>query len=245
MIALLTDFGNAGPYVGEMLAVLGREAPACPAINLMCDLPAWQPRAAAYLVAPLILGQPPGPVFVAVVDPGVGTASRRPVWLEAEGRVVVGPENGLLDVIARSARGARMHEILWRPEAMSDSFHGRDLFAPVAARLARGESVPSRPLRRRFAWSRRWPRDLDEVIYVDGFGNCITGRRACSVPDFGVLHLPGRIVGYSRTFGQVTPGAPFWYRNSMGLVEVACNQASASRALGLCVGSPVSFPCAP
>lgn len=239
LIGLLTDFGATGPYVGEMLAVLARDAPGHTALSIMCDLPRWQPRAAAYLIAPLVLGQPEGTVFVTVVDPGVGTPSRRPVWLEADGRILVGPDNGLLDVVARGARQVRMREIHWRASALSASFHGRDLFAPVAARLAQGLEVASQPLRRRFSWSSRWPSDLDQVIYVDGFGNCITGRRASAMPHHGTVVVGGqRLVG-ARTFGDVEAGEPFWYANSMGLVEIACNQANASECLELAIGSPL------
>lgn len=241
MIGLLTDFGGEGPYVGEMLAVLAREAPAIPAVSLMWDLPRFRPHLAAYLVAALAAQQPERSVLVAVVDPGVGTAARRPVWLEADGRVLVGPDNGLLDVAARRAGGARMHEILWRPRRLSASFHGRDLFAPAAARLATGQRLRGRALRRRFEWSRRWPQDLDRVVYVDGFGNCVTGRRAGAVPRRAQLVAGGRSLARARTFAAVPRGAAFWYQNSMGLVEIACNQDRACDRLGLEPGSAVAF----
>lgn len=223
--------------MGEMLAVLAHEAPEHTALSVMCDLPRWQPRAAAYLIAPLVLRQPPDTIFVAVVDPGVGTPSRRPVWLEADGRILVGPDNGLLDVVARQAREARMREIQWRPSFLSASFHGRDLFAPVAARLAVGGEVASRTMRRRFVWSSRWAPDLAQVIYVDGFGNCITGLRASVLSHRARLEVGGWKLGRARTFGDVGAGELFWYANSLGLVEIACNQASASERLGLTVGS--------
>ncbi len=240
VIALLTDFSERGPYVGEMLSVLAREAPGVPSFSLMCDLPAFDPAAAAYLLAPLVLRQPEGSVFVAVVDPGVGTPARRPVWLEADGRTVVGPDNGLLEVLARRARDARLHEILWRPRRLSASFHGRDLFAPVAARLALARPVRARALRRRFAWSRRWPPDRDRVIYVDGYGNCMTGRRAATVERAAAVRLGASAVRHARTFGEVPPGEALWYENSLGLLEVACNRESAAVRLGATVGTLIT-----
>lgn len=241
MIAMLTDFGSGGPYVGEMLAVLAREAPSHSAINLMSDLPRWCPREAAYLIAPLVTRQPPGTIFVAVVDPGVGTESRRAVWLQVDEHVLVGPDNGLLDVVARQANNARMHEILWRPRSLSASFHGRDLFAPTAAKLANGQSPRSRPLRRRFQWSRQWPEDLDRIIYIDDFGNCMTGRRASSLDRRRFLKLGDTRIPYARTFGDVPLKSLFWYENSLGLVEVSANQASASRILSMDVGDAVGM----
>jgi S-adenosylmethionine hydrolase len=239
MILLLTDFTLRGPYVGEMLAVLAREAPGLPSLSLMSDLPPWSPRAAAYLVDALRARQPAGSVLVVVVDPGVGTRSRRPVWLEAQGQILVGPDNGLFEVVLRRAPPVRMHEILWRPRRLSASFHGRDLFAPVAARLATGVAVAGRRIRRRGRWSGGWPEDLDEVIYVDGFGNCMTGRRACTMPRDARISVDGRPLAHARTFGAVAPGEAFWYENSLGLVELSVNQGRADAVLGLAVGTAV------
>jgi len=242
VILLLTDFTRRGPYVGEMHAVLARAAPRAVVIDLIADLPAWSPRAGAYLLDALRARQPPGCVFVAVVDPGVGTGQRRPVWIEAGGQWLVGPDNGLFDVVLRRVPGARAHEIAWRPRRLSASFHGRDLFAPVAARLANGERVAGRALRRRTRWSRAWPEDLDEVIYADGFGNCMTGRRAASLRAADRVQAGGRMLRRARTFASVRRGEPFWYANSLGLVEIAVNQGRADESLGLSVGSPVTVP---
>ena len=240
MILLLTDFTGHGPYVGEMRAVLARDAPGVPVVDLMSDLPLFAPRTGAYLVDALRARQPAGTVFVAVVDPGVGTRARRPIWVDAAGHRLVGPDNGLLDVVLRRVPGARAHEILWRPRRLSASFHGRDLFAPVAARLATGRGVAGRALRPRRRWSRAWPEDLDEVVYVDGFGNCMTGRRAASLRARDRVQAGGRVLRHARTFGAVGRGDAFWYRNSVGLVEIAVNQGRADDALGLAVGSRVS-----
>ena len=145
MIVLFTDFGAAGPYVGQMRAVLAREASDVPVIELFADAPMCNPRASAYLLAAYCHEFAAGSVFIAVVDPGVGSA-RAAVALKADSNWYVAPDNGLLAMVARRATVARWWHITWRPEILSASFHGRDLFAPVAARLAMGEGPPGEPL---------------------------------------------------------------------------------------------------
>lgn len=149
MILVFTDFGHAGPYMGEMRAALLRRAPAVPVVDLMADAPAFRPDLAAYLLAALWPTALPGDVLLAVVDPGVGTA-RRPLAVEVDGRWLVGPDNGLFEPILRRAGRWQGHAIAWRPERLSTSFHGRDLFAPVAAGLATGGRpalTPAEPTR--------------------------------------------------------------------------------------------------
>ena len=132
MIVLCTDFGLEGPYTGQVKAVLARAAPAVPVIDLFADLPPFRPQAAAYLLAAYGLVLVAGDVIVAVVDPGVGGA-RAALALEADGRWYVGPDNGIFELVLRRAHAARSWRIDWRPTALSATFHGRDLFAPVAA----------------------------------------------------------------------------------------------------------------
>jgi len=245
MIALFTDFGPTGPYTGQMKAVLYREAPGVPVVDLMCDAPAFNPRASAYLLAALSRQFPPATVLLCVVDPGVGSASRAPVVVEADGVRFVGPGNGLFEAIAAAAPDARGWEITWRPGRLSSTFHGRDLFAPVAAMLARGEPVPGRPLAEDAPAFRggeaAWPPDLPEIIYVDHYGNAMTGLRAGAVPPGASFVVRGREIGPGRTFSDAPQGAPMWYVNSIDLVEIAVNRGSAAQALGLQVGDPVEL----
>jgi S-adenosylmethionine hydrolase len=174
MIALFTDFGLHGPYTGQMKAVLNQMAPGLPVIDLFADAPAGNPRASAYLLAAYAVWFPVGTVFLCVVDPGVG--GRRPaVIVEADARWYVGPGNGLFELIARRAETVRQWEITWTPERLSASFHGRDLFAPVAAMLARGERPPGRPQIDSSDRRPDWPDDLSEIVYIDHFGNAMTG----------------------------------------------------------------------
>ncbi|MBX6322432.1 MAG: SAM-dependent chlorinase/fluorinase, partial [Rhodospirillaceae bacterium] len=139
MIVLFTDFGLHGPYTGQVKAVLHGMAPGMPQIDLFADAPAGDPRASAYLLAAYATWFPAGTVFLCVVDPGVG-GPRPAVIVEADGRWYVGPGNGLFEMVVRRAAIARRWDIAWRPERLSRSFHGRDLFAPVAAMLARGDA---------------------------------------------------------------------------------------------------------
>ncbi len=238
LIVLVTDFGLEGPYTGQMKAVLRRAAPESDIIDLFADAPAGNPKAAAYLLAAYALWFPPGTIFLCVVDPGVGGA-RMPLMIEADGRWYVGPDNGLFELVLRRATESRMLAIDWRPETLSASFHGRDLFAPAAARLAQGEIPPSHP----HAPIRHagWPDDLAEIVYIDHYGNALTGLRASAVPPEAVLSTDSHRVAPAATFSAVPPGAPFWYENSNGLVEIAVNLGRADAALQLRIGSPVAL----
>jgi S-adenosyl-L-methionine hydrolase (adenosine-forming) len=238
VILLFTDFGLEGPYLGEMTAALRRAAPEVPVVNLMADAPPFRPDLAAYLLAAVAeRSLAPGDVLLGVVDPGVG-GSREPLALRLDGRWAVGPDNGLFELMLRRCERAETFHVAWLPALLSASFHGRDLFAPVAARLARGERhdlAPAPPTR--FAG---WPDDLPAVLYIDRFGNALTGLRAATVPPSAVLRAGDRAIAHARTFCEVEPGQPFWYANSAGLVEVAVNAGSAATLLGLELGTPVT-----
>jgi S-adenosylmethionine hydrolase len=152
----------------------------------------------------------------------------------------VGPGNGLFDLVQRRAGTTRSFDIEWKPERLSASFHGRDLFAPVAAILARGEPPPGRP---HDGADRRpdWPDDLCEIVYVDHFGNAMTGLRAAMLPPNARLTVAGRVLERARTFSDLPRVAAFWYENSNGLAEIAVNQGRADRELSLTIGSPVEI----
>ncbi len=223
-----------------MHTVLAEAAPGTAVIDLMHDAPDRDPRAAAYLLAALAGFMPEGCVCVAVVDPGVGT-DRAAAVIEADGRFFVGPENGLFEILRRRASRQRSHRIDWRPPLLSASFHGRDLFAPVAAMLARGDrsvlaELPADPQRP----AATWPDDLAEVVFVDGYGNAMTGLRGDAITEESALAVAGRNLRHARTFDEVPAATAFWYVNSIGLVEIAVNRGSAAAVLGLRPGSPVT-----
>jgi hypothetical protein len=240
MIVTFTDFGVTGPYLGELRIALERHAPGVPVVDLMSDAPRFDPRASAYLLAALARRLPADCVVVAVVDPGVG-GGRQALVLRADERWYVGPDNGLLRIVAAQAGDGAWWRILWRPAQLSASFHGRDLFAPVAARLIGGEALSERCAQRISEPDHKWPPDLAEIVYLDGFGNAVSGLRAQWLDEAAVMRVAGVEIGHAATFSAVPVGRPFWYRNSMDLIEVAVNQGSAASALGLDVGSPLSL----
>ena len=239
MIALFTDFGVAGPYLGQVKAVLYRDAPAVPVVDLFADAPAQMPKPAAYLLAAYGDWFPPGTVLLAVVDPGVGSA-RAGVVVAADGRFYVGPDNGLFEPVLRRAGRVRDWRIAWRPASLSASFHGRDLFAPVAAQLASGGAAAGVLGPGAISRYPDWPDDLPEIVYVDGFGNAMTGIRAHTLPQGARLCAGGQAVPHARTFADVPAGTAFWYENANGLAEIAVNRGRADAALELAIGSPVS-----
>jgi hypothetical protein len=240
MIVLFTDFGLSGPYTGQAQAVLQREAPGVPVVSLFADAPAGQPKPSAYLLAAYAAWFPAGTVLLCVVDPGVGS-ERRAVIAEAGGRFYVGPDNGLFELVLRRAAPSRLWQIAKSPPALSASFHGRDLFAPVAARLARGDPVES--LGRPIAVEPRadWPDDLAEIVYIDHYGNAMTGLRGDSIEPKAKLRVGRRVVAPAETFSAVPIGRAFWYVNSNGLAEIAINRGRADAGLGLQIGSPVNI----
>jgi S-adenosyl-L-methionine hydrolase (adenosine-forming) len=240
MIILFTDFGLAGPYTGQVKAVLFRDAPGVPVIDLFADAPIQNPKAAAYLLAAYVDEFPEGAVFLCVVDPGVGS-DRVPGILQVDGRWFVGPDNGLFEPIARRGRTVRWWEITWRPDHLSASFHGRDLFAPVAAGIARGvlPACSERPVDD----MRRpdWPDELNEIVYIDGFGNSMTGIRASTIPPEVRIAIGDHPLAHAATFTDVQPGQAFWYENANGLVEIAINRGRADQILDLHVGDRVDI----
>lgn len=238
MIVLFTDFGLAGPYTGQVKAALAREAPGVPVIDLFADAPVFDPQLSAYLLAAYVREFPAGTVFLCVVDPGVGT-DRRPLLVKADGRIFIGPDNGLFDAVCRHAIDVSAMVIDWRPARLSASFHGRDLFAPVAARAAFGRMPAATPVPAAEIARPDWPEDLARVVYVDVYGNVMTGLRASSVPEGAWLSVGGWTVSRGRTFADVPPGAALWYENANGLAEIAVNRGRADRALGVALGDPV------
>ena len=238
MIVLFTDFGLHGPYVGQVHAVLAAQAPGVPVIDLLHDVPSYDIRRAAYLLPACAMPFPAGTVFVCIVDPGVG-GPRLPVMVNADGQWYVGPDNGIFEIVSRRAQRSNRREILWRPESLAPSFHARDLFAPVAAMLAQGAMPDCSEAGPSLADAGCWPDDLAEVIYVDSYGNLISGMRADRLPQGSVLTIGDRQVMHARVFSDVPPGEVFWYENASGLAEVAVNQGSAQQVLDVGVGAHI------
>jgi hypothetical protein len=222
-----------------MESVLRQIAPNVPVINLLSNAPIADPRLSSFLLAALRHSFPVDNIFLAVVDPGVG-GERRAVVLQADGQIFVGPDNGLLNTVAVQSQITQWSEIIWRPKHRSMSFHGRDLFAPVAAKLAINEADDLlRPFDRNDLSD--WPHDLAEVIYFDHYGNAMTGLRYRETYAGKTLIVNGIEIKQAGTFGDVEEQQAFWYKNSSGLVEIAVNKGRAEQQLALKLGMQLSF----
>jgi len=242
-IFLFTDFGNNGSYVGQTHAALAHAAPSITVIDLMADAPRFDAKRSAYLLASLVDYLPVASIIIGVVDPGVG-GDRAAIIVEADGRRYVGPDNGLFQIVARRAAIAQAWRVDWRPPRLSATFHGRDLFAPIAARVATG-GLPADDLDTCLTMAPGeliggcWPDDLAEVIHVDEYGNVITGIRANSVEAGDTLFVDAKSLIRARTFSDVSPGSAFCYENANGLLEIAVNMGNAAHCLGISVGCSI------
>ena len=234
MIALFTDFGLCGPYTGQIKAVLAQHAPSIAVVDLFADLPA-HPKTPAYLLAPMRRGFRREPCSCAWSIPE--WAAPRGGRVEADGRIssarTTDCSNSSGGAPRRRARGDR-----GRPESLSASFHGRDLFAPVAAtsRAAR----PARATDHTPLGMAHWPDDLAEIVYVDSSATRSPGsaRPPCRPRR---RSPPAAKCSRERAPSPTSPqGEAFWYENSNGLAEIAVNRGRADPDLGLAVGTPVS-----
>jgi hypothetical protein len=239
-IMLFTDFGSNDLYVGQVKAVLERYAPGVTVIDLLHEAPTFDPRASAHLLAALARQIPRGTVVMGVVDPGVG-GSRDAVVLRADGRWYVGPDNGLLSVIAGRATTRSLWRLVSTPPDASVSFHGRDVFAPLAASVAT-DDFPNESVEQASRLAVMLPHEeAAEVIYIDHYGNAFTGLRAAAAPPGGRLVVGAHTVSRARVFSDVPAGQAFWYENSLGLVEIAVNGASCAARLQVNLGASVSW----
>jgi len=240
MIVLFTDFGTRDPYVGQMKARIHEAAPAQQVVDLLHEAPEYNAHAGSHLIAALAGNFPPGTVFLCVVDPGVGT-ERDGVAVTAGGHWFVGPDNGLLSVVAARNADAKVWRILWRPESLSATFHGRDLFAVIASQIAQGE-FPGDKLEEQSKLHVEFDAgDLPRIIYIDHFGNAWTGQRAAGIPKSSRVVARAGEFSHAETFGAVGKGEGFWFANSAGLLELAINRGNAAEKLGLKLGDPVQI----
>ena len=264
-ISFLTDYGLEDGFVAACHGVVARISPATPVIDITHLVAPGDVRRGAAVLAQTVPYLPAG-VHVAVVDPGVGT-DRRAVAVQAGGRVFVGPDNGVLSWATRAAGGPhRAYELtnsaLWL-EPVSATFHGRDVFAPVAAHLANGLELPAvgeevrvdtlvtlpQPIRRVGTGGAGGAGGAEgEVLTVDRFGNVQLSVAAADLAEMGVrggatitvtLGEDRVSVPYRETFGSVPPGELVGYADSAGWLALAVNGGNAARRLGLSPGTPV------
>lgn len=249
VIVLLTDFGLADPFVGIMKAVVLRLCPGAAIVDLTHGVPPQDVVTGAFWLERSQEWFDAGTVFVAVVDPGVGSA-REGLVVRAHGKLFVGPDNGLIGRVATSDPAFEVYAIdeqrLGLPPP-SRTFHGRDVFAPVAARLAVGSLVPSSVGPRREGLMVLLGSTPDRaglvtegtVVTIDHFGNVITNVDAKDVSAGSVIEVCDKVVAIARTYSDVEPGAIVAVINSFGVVEIAKRNGNAAAELNLHIGSKI------
>ncbi len=254
VITITTDFGHKGPFTAVMKGVILSRFPAARVIDLAHDIPAQWPPEAGFWVSRSFQWFPAGSVHVAIVDPGVGT-ERDILVVEHAGHVFMAPDNGLLAQLLDNADGARVFRLdmtkierLQLPAA-SATFHGRDIFAPVAAEIAAGRLTAEETGTLTTEWTPGW---LDEpdvsptrvsgvIVTIDTFGNLISNIDGELIKAFHepVASIAGHQIPMLQTYGRASPGDFLALVNSFGVVEIAKAEGSAAEGLGSARGAPL------
>jgi S-adenosylmethionine hydrolase len=250
LITLTTDFGTSDPFVGIMKGVIAGRAPNVPVVDVSHGIPAQDVVAGALVLRAAAPYFPARTVHVAVVDPGVGTA-RRPICIETRDACFIGPDNGLLSLAAPREQMVRVVEITderFMLSPRSQTFHGRDVFAPAAASVASGTPVAALGAECTDTIALRLPQPVrdgndirGEIVYVDRFGNLATNVDAGFLPaSIDHLEIAGhRAIPFVPTYAAVERLALLALVNSWGLLEIAVRDGSARAVLAVGVGTPV------
>jgi S-adenosylmethionine hydrolase len=256
LITLLTDFGTGDAYVASMKGVILSLNPDAVLVDLSHEVPPQDVRAGALILAAAAPYFPPNTIHLAVVDPGVGSA-RRALAAYCRGCFWVGPDNGLFHLIFCQASPLSIisleDPVFFRPQ-VSATFHGRDIFAPVAAHLSLGVHLNRCGPRISDPVSLKWPEPKfsqeairGEIIYVDRFGNLVTNVRDSLMsawqrePRISFRVGPVTIQGLSRTYADVSPGEFLALVGSHGFLEIACAMDNAAWRLKAGVGLTVEI----
>lgn len=254
IVTLLSDFGNSDPYAGIMRGVILSVAPQARLVDLTHEVAPQSIAAGALLLRSAVEYFPNGTVHLAVVDPGVGS-DRAPIIAITERGVLVGPDNGLLQpswvaLGLREIRRITAEELFLKP--VSRTFHGRDIFAPIAGHLAAGREPASLGQRLERAQVLSAPvvntvttnpggQIAGSVLHVDRFGNLITDIAAAGLDEVWVDVAGRRIAGMAKSYADVGAGELVALEGSWGTVEVACNGGSAASVLGCGVGTTLTL----
>lgn len=242
MITLLTDFGTADYFVGAVKGAILSVNPKAVIADITHEIPPQDIEAGAFTLLACYQTFPAGTIHVAVVDPGVGS-ERRPIVVSANEQFFVGPDNGIFSYICdRESSHRTFHvtaEQYFRPSP-SSTFHGRDIFAPVAAALSKGVKPE------------RLGREIDDevrlesidrvtrIIHIDRFGNCITNiTRDQLKPGAGLVINGKTIQNFRKFYGEETGKKPFAIWGSAGFLEISVNGGSAAKKLRVKRGNKV------
>ncbi len=258
IITFLSDFGHADWFVGVVHGVLHARAPDAHVVDLAHSVPPGHVTRAAFMLEAAAPDFPPGTVHLAVVDPGVGT-DRRALAVAARGQFFVGPDNGLLEWALGSpdAQAHALTESRWFRSPVSRTFHGRDVFAPVAASLASGERIAGFGPRvtdsvriRTHAPVRRGEALVGQIVFLDRFGNALTNLTDSAIhaafgatvldAELEVALLDRRIGGLARSYGDAPVGTLVAILGSSGRLEIAQVGGAATERLGLGEGDAVT-----
>ena len=241
IITLTTDFGTADGYVGELKGVLLSTVPNAELVDITHDISPQDVERTRLTVARIWRRFPSGSIHLIVVDPGVGSA-RAALAVASDGRFLIGPDNGVLSpaLLVPDARVVTLQV----PRGASSTFHGRDVFAPAAAALARGESIDALGVEARSPVIRRTPEPTrrpdgsleGEVIVVDHFGNAVTNLISLRG---GTIEVGSAMVPVRRTYADARVGEPVAVVGSTGFIEIAIRDGDAARALQLSRGARV------
>ncbi len=254
VITMTTDFGHKGPFAAVMHGVILTRNPAARVIDLAHDIPPQWPPEAGFWISRAYTYFPRGSIHLAIVDPGVGT-EREILVVEYDGHVFIAPDNGLLAPLLDRAEDAKIWQLdLQRLAALklakpSDTFHGRDIFAPVAAELAAGRlslTAIGNPVT---DWTPGWLDDpevspgkvVGTVITIDAFGNLISNIDQDLISNFDepVAQFAGHEIALLTTYGRAKPGTYLALVNSFGVIEIAKAEGSAADGLGMGRGAPI------
>ena len=254
IISLLTDFGTSDGFVGIMKGVILGLAPTVQIVDLSHDIPPQDILAGALVLRNAVSYFPPGTIHVAVVDPGVG-GPRRALLLQTPNAYFIGPDNGILSLAAPAAaivQIVHLTETAYFLPHVSHTFHGRDIFAPVAGYLARGVSpdmfgTPVSTMDRLTlpAIKQEEEKITGSVISIDHFGNLTTNITAPNLLPFPRDRLSVsigsiQIRGLASTYAAVPIGNAVAIINSWGMLEVAVRNGSAAQQLNVQLHSPVT-----
>ena len=257
IVTLTTDFGLRDSYVAQMKGAIISIALRLTLIDVTHAISRHSIVQAAFVVSDVWRTFPDETAHIVVVDPGVGT-DRRPIALQAFDQYFVGPDNGVFSRVIEEAeeRGtgwkavALSNRDYWRTKDVSATFHGRDIFATAAAHLVNGTFLTNLgdtitdPVRLVLPAPYRNDDGIHgEIVYIDGFGNCVTNIPASALPLPGTEGVTAtataRAFPYAVTYGRVADGAPVALIGSHGYLELAVRRGNAEQTLGLNVGTAV------
>lgn len=220
MIYLFTDFTYNGPYVGQVKSVIYQLDSDIKIVDLMHDAPMHNVKYSSFILNNIIQPLENKNIFCCVVDPGVGSG-RKALVIEINSNYFIGPDNGLFEYLIRNNSNLKVYTIQYNENSISKTFHGRDVFAPVAAEISQGNFSSLKEISITNIERYDWDNQIYEVIYIDPFGNLMTGIHSKVVSPQTIFRFKGKKVLCADTYSSMEKDELCWYVNSTNLVEFA------------------------